>query len=272
MFVRSLIAVVLLMIVVPSLRAAEGDPAEIFALAQSAFEYQDYKKTVALLEPLLTPKPLLDGVRLRKAREYMGTSYWWLKDIGRFNQEMTAWLVLDPEAELDSFFYPPEMIRDFAALKEKLLTMGVIKAPDSEGTSKKDQILVIERLRVERPPAVAWVPFGAGQFASGRNGMGALFLTTEVLALGANIGSWTWMETNNGGGDGRGAAIITMYTSLGVFAAMAVWGILDARIRWEKVEEIEMRRFDTAPADEAPEKPILAPGPPAVGGSVPWRH
>ena len=241
---------------------------EIFTLAESAFEYQDYRKTIALLEPLLTPKPLLEGSRLRKAREYLGTSHWWLKDKGRFNQEMTAWLVLDPAAELDSFFYPPEMIRDFAALKEKLLAMGVIEAPDGEDSSKGDQILVIERIRVERPPAVAWVPFGAGQFAQGRNGMGALFLTTEALALGANVGAWGWMENNNGGGSERQTAIITMYTSLGVFAAMAVWGILDARLRWKTVEEREMRRYESAPADE----PEVEPGPAAIGGSVPWRH
>ncbi len=259
------------MIAVLPLHAAEGDPAEVFALAESAFEYQDYKKTVALLEPLLSPKPRLDGARLRKAREYLGTSYWWLKDKGRFNQEITAWLVLDPGAGLDSFFYPPEMIRDFDVLREKLLAMGVIKAPDDGSAPKRDQILVIERTRIERPPAVAWIPFGAGQFAAGRGGMGALFLTTEALALGANVGAWGWMEANNGGGDSRKAAIITMYSSLGVFAAMAVWGVLDARLRWKKVEEMEMRRYETAPPGEPSDKPIASSGPAAIGG-IPWRR
>jgi hypothetical protein len=268
MSARIFTAAVLVMLAVLPAHAEEGDPAEIFALAESAFEYQDYKKTVALLDPLLTPKPLLEGVRLRKAREYLGTSHWWLQDKGRFNQEMTAWLVLDARAELDSFFYPPEMIRDFDALKEKLLAMGVIKAPDGGATPNRDQILVIERTRVERPPAVAWVPFGAGQFASGRPGMGALFLTTEAVALGANIGAWGWMAANDGGGASREAAIITMYTSLGVFAAMTVWGILDARLRWKTLEEMEMRRFETAPADG----PAATPGPAVFGGSVPWRH
>ncbi len=268
MSVRIFTAAVLVVIVVHPVYGEEADPAEIFALAESAFEYQDYKKTVSLLDPLMSPKPLLDGARLRKAREYLGTSYWWLKDKGRFNQEMTAWLVLDPRAELDSFFYPPEMIRDFASLKEKLLAMGVIKAPDDVGTPKRDQVLVIERTRVERPPAVAYVPFGVGQFASGRPGMGSLFLTTEAVALGANIGAWGWMATNDGGGASREAAIITMYTSLGVFAAMAVWGILDARLRWKTVEEMEMRRFESAPEDG----PTVTPGPTARGGSVPWRH
>jgi len=268
MSVRILTVVVFMAVTIPSVHAEEGDPTEIFALAESAFEYQDYKKTVALLEPLLSPKLRLDGARLRKAREYLGTSYWWLKDKGRFNQEMTAWLILDSGAGLDSFFYPPEMIRDFAALKEKLLAMGVIQAPDDGDKPKKTEILVIERTRIERPPAVAWVPFGAGQFAADRNGMGALFLTTEALALGANIGAWGWMEANNGGGEGREAGVITMYTSLGVFAAMAIWGILDARLRWKKVEEMELRRYEPAPAED----PTVAPGPAALGGTVPWRH
>ncbi|MFH1530048.1 MAG: hypothetical protein ABIK09_04830 [Pseudomonadota bacterium] len=268
MSVRILTAVVLVVIAVLPVRAEEADPAEIFALAESAFEYQDYKKTVALLDPLLSPKPLLAGARLRKAREYLGTSYWWLMDKGRFNQEMTAWLVLEPGAELDSFFYPPEMTRDFAALKEKLLAMGVIQVRDDGGDPKKTEILVIERIRIERPPAVAWVPFGAGQFAAGRGGMGALFLTTEALALGANIGAWGWMAANDGGGEHREAAIITMYTSLGVFAAMTLWGVLDARLRWRRVEEMEQRRYEPAPADE----PTVAPGPAALGGTVRWRH
>ena len=269
MSARILTAAVLVVIVVLPLRAEDGDPTEIFALAESAFEYQDYKKTVALLEPLLSPpKPLLEGTRLRKAREYLGTSHWWLEDKGRFNQEMTAWLVLDPGAELDSFFYPPEMIRDFAALKEKLLAMGVIRIRDDGEGSERDPVLVIERTRIERSPAVAWVPFGAGQFAAGRPGMGALFLTTEALALGANVGAWGWMAANDGGGSGREAAVVTMYSSLGVFAAMTIWGILDARLRWRKVEELEMRRYETAPTDG----PTASPGPAARGGSVPWRH
>jgi len=259
---------VLVVITVSPANGEEDDPADVFALAESAFEYQDYEKTVALLEPLLSPRPRLEGARLAKAREYLGTSYWWLEDKGRFNQEMTAWLVLEPVAELDSFFYPPEMIRDFATLKKKLLLAGVIQVPDAGDEPKRVQILIIERTRIERPPAVAWVPFGAGQFAAGRDGMGALFLAAETLALGTNVGAWGWMKANDGGHSGREPAIITMYTSLGVFAAMAVWGILDARLRWTTVEEREMRRYETAPVGD----PSGTPDPAAAGGTVPWRH
>ena len=267
MSVRIFTAVAFVVVAVFPASGEDDDPAQIFALAESAFEYQDYKMTVALLEPLLNPKPRLAGKRLRKAREYQGTSYWWLKDKGRFNQEMTRWLVLEPVAELDSFFYPPEMIRDFDVLKDKLIANGLIQVSENGTTSKRDQVLVIERIRIERPPAVAWIPFGVGQFAAGRNGMGALFLTTEALALGANIGAWGWMESRRDGA-GREAAIITMYTSIGVFAALAVWGVLDAGLRWKTVEETEMRRYETAP----PDGPKAAPEPAPVGGSIPWRH
>ncbi len=267
MSVRIFTAVAFVVIAALPARGEDDDPAQIFALAESAFEYQDYKKTVALLEPLLNPKPQVAGKRLRKAREYLGTSYWWLKDKGHFNQEMTRWLILESAAELDSFFYPPEMIRDFDMLKAKLLANGLIQAPDNGAPPKRDQVLVIERTRIERPPAAAWIPFGGGQFAAGRNGMGALFLTTEALALGANIGAWGWMESRRDGA-GREAAIITMYTSIGAFAALAVWGVLDARLRWKSVEETEIRRYETAP----PDGPKAAPEPVPVGGSIPWRH
>ncbi|MBM4371352.1 MAG: hypothetical protein FJ098_06835 [Deltaproteobacteria bacterium] len=261
-----LIVAFLVALDVPPSEAEEFDAGQAFSLARSAFEYQDYARTVALLEPLLLPRPRLEGAQLRKAWEYIGTSHWWLGDRERFNEEMTAWLKLDPAAALDSFFYPPEMIRDFDALKRSLVAMEVIQLPGQEGpASRQDIIHVVETTRIERPPVAAWVPFGVGQFASGRHGMGAFFLVSEALALGANIGAWGWMATHRDG-TGREAAVVTMYTSFGTFAALTLWGILDARLRWKTVETRETRRSEPVPP------PPSAPEPMPPEGADRWHR
>jgi hypothetical protein len=258
----------------PLARGQEPDPVQQFELGKSAFQYQDYKKAVSLLKPLLYPSVRLTRrTQVLKAREFLGASYWWLKQKGTFNQEMTAYLIMDPGAKLDPFFYPPELVQDFSNLKKRLLEMKIIK-PVGDTTQNKvepPRRVVIERTEIHRHPLPSWVPFGVGQFANEQTGKGILFLALEVVAIGVNVGAWTYMQQTGGGGGGRRAAIWTMYGSLGAFAVLAVLGIIDARVNYNPLSVREQRRLELTPPSQPPPGLFFPGSLNTFPGAVPWR-
>lgn len=250
----------------------QQDYMEQYRLAESAFQYQDYQKTVNLMRPLLYPSlKLVDRQVQLKAREYLGTASWWLDDKGSFNQEMTWYLIMEPGAELDPFFYPPEMVKDFQDLKLQLLDMNVIKpadsSPENVDPGEAGQVQIVEKLRIERSPVVAFVPFGVGQFVNDQPGKGAFFLTSEAVCLAANIGSWLFMSRSGGGGDLRTAAIGTMYGSFGLLLVLATWGVVDARLNFREFEIREERTI--GPLQPGPDAGPMG-GIPGTGFSLGW--
>ena len=63
---------------------AQESPEEVFTKGENAFKFQDYAAAERLLRPLLHPKILLkDPLEIKKAREYLGACYYWLKDYER---------------------------------------------------------------------------------------------------------------------------------------------------------------------------------------------
>lgn len=230
-------------------------------LAESAMLYQDHKKTVELLEPALYPEPSIqDQKLLAKAWEYLGAAHFWLGDVTAFNREMTSYLMIDPKAELDPFYYPPDMVMAFNTLRDRLLEMGVIgraDAPKKEEKPAEAMAVLVKKTRTELDPMSCWLPFGVAQFSENRAMSGAFFFTTQVLALGVNAGSWAYMSMNDGGGSLRGEAIVTMYGSLAVFAGLWIAGIIDAKSHFRQFEETEERSL--VPASK------LAPAEPKAG-------
>ncbi len=252
----------LLRLLPPGVEEAPLDPAQRVAMAEAAVSYQDHAKVVALLEPLLYPEPKVeDRALLQKAWLMLGAAHFWLGDRAAFGREMTACLMVNPEAELDPFYSPPDMVFEFQSLKQRLAESGALAAPiplpsPTPPPRPQDQpkTMLVKRItRVERDRTIAWVPFGMGQFGTGRPVAGSLFLTTEFLALAANGGAWGYMYLTDGGGQYRQQATITMWSSLGLFAALAITGIIDAHVQFPEPQVRE--RMETVPI------PVQGPGP-----------
>jgi hypothetical protein len=253
----------LLLRLLPPVPEDSLDAAQRVAMAEAAMSYQDHAKVVQLLEPLLYPEPRTDDrALLQKAWLMLGAAHYWLGDKPAFTREMTACLMVNPEADLDPFYYPPDMVFEFQTLKAQLAETGALSRPSPpppqptpppQPQTVQGSMLVKRITRVERDRSIAWVPFGMGQFASDRPVAGSLFLSTQILALGANGAAWGFMYASDGGGEHRRAATITMWSSLGLFAALAIAGIIDAQVRFPDTQVRE--DLETVPI------PLEGPGP-----------
>lgn len=220
------------------------DPLDQYDLAENAFGYQDYGKVITLLEPLLIPEPILpDKDKVLRAREMLGASLWWNGDKAGFKRQFTELLQADARFELDSFYYPPDMVKEFADLKEQLEDAGLIKVVTDDPREGVPPV-IIEKTFERRSALLSFVPLGAGQFANGDTGKGIFFLAAEALTLGANVGSWLYMYTEHPSGDIRTAALWTMYGSLVALAGFYVWGVWDAFANFQGPVLLEEKRIE----------------------------
>ncbi len=234
-------------------------PTERFELAKNAFYYQDYARSVKLLEPLLLPQPTLPSATdVRQAREMLGASYWFKKNKAGFKQQFTLLLQDEPRFELDAFYYPPEMVADFQELKGQLVELGIIKLPTEE-LKKQKEVIVIEKTVEKRSFLPTIIPFGVGQFANGQDAKGYGFLSASAVLLATNIGSWLYMYSAQATGTSRDAAVYTMYGSLVALVGVMVWGITDAVVNFSPETVFEEKRMEKRD-DSASMLPIPAPG------------
>lgn len=256
-------AVVLTLILAAVCAPARGQtPADQFELARSAFEYQDYDKVKKLLTPLLEPEPILPSSEMvLKAREMLGAALWWSGNKIGFKAQLTELLMAQPAFELDSFYYPPEMVQDFKDLKQRLVEMKIIQV----STSRHSGEVVLERTFATENFAVNFLPFGIPQYSRGRPGMGTVFLSGQAVGLGVNIASWAWMYAAEPRGQDRNTGLVAMYAGLAVFSAFYVWGVIDAVVGWQPQRLMEEKRVEK-PEDSASIWHVL-PGPIGAHGA-----
>jgi len=243
-------------------------PQEEFLEAENTFRFQDYKSAEKILYRLLHPEVLLDDPEeVIKAREYLGACYFWLENEKRMDEEFTALFSRVPTYRIDPFYYPAALIDKVERLRARLEELNIIDT-DSEGDEKEEESCLVPRETVvERSKWVSLVPFGVGQFYNGDNLKGALFLGSEVLTLGVNIGTYVAADRLRGD-DGLYTASnaktarrlqIVQYVSLGVLVGLAVWGIVDASLGLER----ETRSIEMVPC------PVPGTGDPESGPGAP---
>ncbi len=238
-------------------RAFAQSPEERFREAENTFRFQDYAAAEALLYSLLHPEVLLKAPDdVLKAREYLGACYYWLGNEKRMEEEFTALLILAPTYRLDPFYYPPDLIERVERLRARLAELKIISLEPEERHEEEKPCLAPKETVTRRSRLVAFIPFGVGQFQNGDNVKGALFLTGQALALGANVGFFVAAERLRGAdgfysaSDARTARRlrVAQYASLGVLAGLAVWGVLDAVLNLQPEE----RALELVPCPEVP--------------------
>lgn len=234
-------------------------PQERFIEAENTFRFQDYRGAADALYALLYPEILLDNPDMvLKAREYLGACYYWLGDEKRMEEEFTALLVQAPAHQLDPFYYPATLIEKFEQVRSKLKAMHIIEPekPRTESTEERP-CLMTKETKVVRPLAIAFIPFGVGQFYNRQTLKGSLVLAFEVLTLVGNIGSYLAQERLRGAdglyspADARLAKKlrIAQYASLGAFVALLVYGTLDAALSLKREE----KTIQLVPCESVPE-------------------
>jgi hypothetical protein len=234
-----LIATLACLAVLPA-DALAGTPEEDFAAAENTFRFQDYKTAEAMLRALLYPEVRLTSPdQVTRAHEYLGASYFWLRDDKRMEEEFTALLTRSPTHKLDPFYYPPALMERFDALRKRLVELHIISL-EPPRVAEPVRCQREEKTVVQRSRFVSFLPFGIGQFQSNEVTKGSLFLTGEVVALGLNIGAWGAAESLRGS-DGLYSSSdadlarklrIVQYVALGTFVALAVWDVVDSALHF----------------------------------------
>jgi hypothetical protein len=244
-------------------------PEDEFQSAENTFRFQDYKKALEQLGPLLYPEVRLASPDMVvRAHEFMAACWHWLADDRKMEDEFTALLTMSPLHRLDPFYYPASLIQKFESIRKKLIEMHVIAAePVVKPPQETTKCERTEESIVRRSWVPNLVPFGVGQFLNGRNTKGALFLAGEVSTLALNIAAWISIESLRGN-DGRfsrkNAATardlrIVQYVGLGTFTALAVWGIVDAFMDFvPEVKTMKIVPCPTVPSGGASVAPGLA--------------
>ena len=202
--------------------ATAAAPVSEWEEAVNAFKYQDFDTAIPRLRKLIYPAPRLERKREWLAREYLAAALWWSGKKQPALDEFTALLVRNPPALLDPAYYPPQMIKDFAQLRENLIRLGVIKR------NQKAQI-PDEPGRPQSPALVlALFPFGVGQFANQQPLKGALFLGTELGLATASAALYVFNRDLGVQGRSQASTRAWQLSTGGVFWAVAAWGIVDA--------------------------------------------
>jgi hypothetical protein len=161
---------------------------DVVRRATSNFEYRDFEKVIELLEPLITTPTLPpDHPLMITAYRLLGVSRHVTGDVAGARREFSLLLQADPEHQLDRFKIPPQVIETFEALRREM----------------KDRLDQILRERGRRPKEVPppgtlipievparfemLLPLGLPQFFLDQDGLGLLFLATQLLGVAANI-------------------------------------------------------------------------------------
>jgi tetratricopeptide (TPR) repeat protein len=243
--------------------AARANDFDQFQNARVAYESQNYELAADLFEGLLSDAGDEDDRPLTvESRKYLAVTYLFLGQEVQAAQQLERLLRAEPDYVLDPLAFPAEFGKMFAAVKERIEEERARETEDrarrqaeqqqQQQLEAENKRLRLERLlelagtqRVERMRSrwIALLPFGIGQFQNGHNDLGLVLAIVQGTLLAASVTSFALHENLRGQrpddsqiNDAELAEAAFRYTnqiSLGLFAAVALTGIIDAQIRFK---------------------------------------
>jgi hypothetical protein len=191
--------------------APDAPTSDRIAPLQSAFEYGNFQDVLSRAEALIDQGHLGED-QLVQLHRLAGLSAFNLQQLPVAERHFTALLLLSPDFQLDPFAVPPPAVRFFEDLRKKLAPqLAEAKAAQqrrvdaerraTEERTRAQQQAEAERRRLEEAARrvtvrtvekrnfwLNFVPFGAGQFQQGRDGLavglavseGALAVTSVI--------------------------------------------------------------------------------------------
>ena len=274
--------IALALVVVGSLlapRSVRAQPYASFQRAQDAWSRGEYAEVVRLLEPLVggtIPSRAIRGDRVlvREARKYLGAAYVLTGERSRGAAQFEALLRAEGDEledyDLEAAIFPSEVLALFGAVRRRLLRerraeLEAQRARQEAAEARRraallDLVALAERDEVEiaHDPALAWLPFGVGQFQNGNEGLGWFMAVGQGAALGLSALSLAiWLPLEEQYACARGfecpppdpALLRTFQVSTLAFGAafvgLAIAGIVEALIGY--VPSHTVRRERTVP-------------------------
>jgi hypothetical protein len=261
-----------------------------FQNARVAYESLNYALAADLFQGLLAAVlPSDHRPVVIESRKYLAAAYLFLGHKVEAEAQFALLLRAAPDYVLDPLTFPEEVGKTFAAVKVRLdqervrdreerqrveaAQQGKVQLAAKEQRERLQRLIELastQRVEQVRSRWVAMVPFGVGQFQNGHDGLGLLLAVGEGTLLAASIVSFVFHDSLRGQkpkpteiDNAKLAEAAFRYTnqiSLGLFAAVAVTGIVDAQLRFSPIQSLDRPR----PLPDDLKKLQLSVGPTSV--------
>jgi hypothetical protein len=243
--------------------------------ARRTFEYGDYAQASKMLAALLEAGRFESLQSRAEAYRLLGLSLFYQGRKGDSYSAFLEYLYLDPDAELDPFYVPPNAVQFFDEVKKeaepRLAPIRAQKRAEQEAQKKaaaeeaekrrrreleeeRKRLAVlsprIERRVVEHEFWVTMMPFGIGQLQNGDRTLGITLATGQLISGAASAGSALLIEglrdndTGKFNPNGSGNAYqnaqrldVIKWVGAAVFFALWAGGAVHAAINY-KPEEV----------------------------------
>lgn len=228
-----------------------------FNAARSAFDAQRYDEAARRLEAMVgdaIPR-IRDPLVIPEARKYLAATYLYLRRRRDAEFQFEQLLRDHPDSRLDPVTFSSEVIQVFDGVRERLQqdraqadaararAEAARQAALDAARARRQQLLLQlialaqEEVVVRHELALALLPYGAGQFQNGNQGLGLFFLATELgltgLVAGTAVGAYLPPLPPRGTVWDRTPVDVLMainWIASGTLLVMAAVGIVEALI------------------------------------------
>jgi tetratricopeptide (TPR) repeat protein len=256
-----------------SLAPVRADDLTDFDHARALYVKRNYAGAAAALKALVGTDPprVTERLLILESRKYLAASLLFLGQREEARVQFRLLLALEPFYTLDPLAFPTEVVSLFERVKSDLEVQLAEARIEQERQRAELQRLAQERAEQERASLarlyalaqqsqvvsrnsrwIATIPFGVGQFQNGHKSFGMALAVLEGLAVAGSIATYIgheqvandqpertevsnkkreeaiWRNANN--------------VSFGVFAALALIGIIDAHVRFVPGRTSERKR------------------------------
>lgn len=250
-----------LVLLVTTLAAA--DDLTDFEQARTLYDKRNYAGAVSAFKQMVGSDPPRVSERLLvlESRKYLAASLLFLGQPDEARAQFRLLLVQEPGYALDPLAFPTDVVTLFE--KVKVAVLGELTgAQEAERRQlEEEQLSQLAAARAEQENLrrllslasesesqeqnsrwIATIPFGAGQFQNGHKNLGIAFAMLEGISATTSIASYLahqqLADDRPGSGEvGETRRLEALWrntnnASFGVFAALALIGIIDAQVRF----------------------------------------
>ena len=258
-----------------SAQSSAADPSQDFERARDAYTRAQYGEVVDILEPLVTGEipAIRDDILLQESRKYLGAAYVLTDQVSDGRAQFAALLRsqgvevaayrLEPMAR-----FPSRVHEVFRGVQDELVAAAEQlererQALDTAMNLRRLNAMTAlvaraqrDEVEVHHEPAVAFIPFGAGQFQNGNEGLGYAFLILETAFLSTaaiSMGAWIPLDAQHAA-TLRGevaseidlgllnALIVVNWSSIGAFLATYAIGVIEASVNFVPSHRVSRER------------------------------
>jgi hypothetical protein len=257
------VRVLALLLCVLGASAASADDLTDFEAARGLYAKRNYAGAVAALHTLVGTDPprVTERLLVLESRKYLAASLLFQGKREESRAQFRLLLAQEPNYAIDPLAFPTEVVTLFERVKGELQSQLALAREQQQRRRDEELRLEQERAQTERANLehlfrlaqesetrqensrwIATIPFGVGQFQNGHKSFGMALAVLEGLAAAGSvatfIGHQRVADDHPSQSQAREAERVesvwrtSNQASFGIFAALALIGIIDAHVRF----------------------------------------